>query len=123
MPKKILIVEDNKDMQEVYRNYFKGKGQDYEVEMEGDAQAALEKARKERYDLIITDIIMEPMNGESFLDYVKGDSKTKDVPVLVVSVLSPEMLIQLKKYERVGFMQKPVPKERFMGMLSSMLGH
>ena len=121
MPKKILIVEDNKDMQEIYRNYFDAHKEEYEIEIEGSAEMALEKAKGNDYDLIVLDIIMEPMTGESFLVYARQNPKTKDTPILVVSVLSPEMLAQLKKYPNVQFMQKPVPEDKLIGRLDSML--
>lgn len=121
MPRKILIVEDNKDMQEVYRNYFDAHKGAYEIDIEGSAEMALKKAKGNGYDLIVLDIIMEPMTGESFLVYARENPKTKDVPILIVSVLSPDMLSQLKKYDKVEFMQKPVPEDKLIGTIDSML--
>jgi CheY-like chemotaxis protein len=121
MPKKILIVEDNRNMQDIYTIYFESRKGEFEVEMQGSAEIALEKTKTDTYDLIILDIIMEPMTGESFLVYIRENPKTKDIPVLIVSVLSPDMLVQLKKYPKVEFMQKPIPEEKLIAALNRML--
>lgn len=121
MPKKILVVEDNRDMQDIYTSYFENRQGDFEIQIEGSAEQALEKAKNEHFDLIILDIIMEPMTGESFLVYAREYEETKNIPILVVSVLNPEMLAQLKKYPKVEFMQKPVPEEKLIATLNRML--
>ncbi len=121
MPKRVLIVEDNRDMQEIYDTYFEHRNEEFEVEIEGSAEIALDKAKSNPYDLIILDIIMEPMTGESFLVYIRENPKTQDIPVLVVSVLNPDMLSQLKKYDRVKFLQKPVAEAKLIETLKSMI--
>jgi len=121
MPKKILIVEDNSDMQEIYRSYFEDRGDEFDVEIGGKAEVALRKTREAPYDLVILDIIMEPMTGESFLVYLRENPQTSKVPVIVISVLGPEMLSQLGKYDKVEFLQKPVAEDRLIDTLNTML--
>ena len=80
--RRILIVEDSKDMREIYKSFFKNHSGRYRIDMEGDAQTALERVKKTPYDLIVLDIIMEPMTGESFLVYARENSSTSEVPIV-----------------------------------------
>jgi FixJ family two-component response regulator len=67
---------------------------------------------------------MEPMSGDAFFMHVrKGmNAKVKDIPILVVSVLSPSILRQLKKINHVDFVQKPVTKEQLLDKIKAIIG-
>ena len=112
--KSILVLEDDKEMQEMYSMIFNEYKQEYEVDFEDKAQEALKKIKEKKYDLIILDIIMEPMTGDSFFVYARLDKKNAEIPILVISVLSPESLEELKKINHVDFLQKPVTPEEFI---------
>ncbi|MGB2601507.1 MAG: response regulator [Candidatus Omnitrophota bacterium] len=119
--KNILIVEDNVEMQKLYKNMFKNKQDEYGVEIEGDARKAFKRLAEKDFDLVLLDIIMEPMDGESFFACIRQDSKRKDIPVLVVSVLGQEGLDYMKKLTKVDFLQKPVTIEELMEKIGSMI--
>jgi CheY-like chemotaxis protein len=118
--KNILIVEDNVEMQKLYKNMFKNKQDEYEIEIEGDARKAFKRLAEKDFDLVLLDIIMEPMDGESFFACVRQDSKRKNIPVLVISVLDQEGLDYMKKLTKVDFLQKPVTIEELMKKIGSM---
>ena len=120
--RRILIVEDSKDMRDIYKSFFKNHSDRYRIDMEGDAQTALERVKKTPYDLIVLDIIMEPMTGESFLVYARENASTSVVPIVVVSVLSEGILRGLKRFERVDFLQKPITEDQLIGAVEKNLG-
>jgi CheY-like chemotaxis protein len=115
--KKILIVEDSKEMQEIYKDMFSDEGGRYKIEMASDGVAALRRVREEKFDLIILDIIMEPITGDAFFVYVRNDVKTMDLPIVIVSVLNPLTLEHLKKINHVEFLQKPIRKEELIKVI------
>ena len=119
--KRLLIVEDEKDMQEIYRDMFSDKSEKYEIDIVSDAAVGLRKIKEKAFDLIILDIIMEPMTGDSFFVYVRDDVKTMNLPVIVVSVLNPDTLENLKKINHVHFFQKPLKKEQLMKKIEEIL--
>lgn len=128
--KNILILEDDKDMQGMYKIFFSDQEKKYDIEIENDATVALKRLKEKLFDLIILDIIMEPMFGDSFFLYLRGDEKTMRIPVLVVSVLSPDTLGRLKKIDHVDtidkpvtldFLQKPVTKQQLLKEVDKML--
>ncbi len=118
--RKILIVEDEKDMQEIYRDLFEGQAK-YEVDIESGTMPALRKLTAKNYDLIILDIIMEPIAGDSFFVYLRSDNKTSSIPVLVVSVLGPEIMEKLRRVDHAFYMQKPVTKEKLFEKLDDII--
>jgi DNA-binding NtrC family response regulator len=57
---KILIVDDNEDMLELYAGMFRDEER-FSIDMMSDAMKALRRLGEKDYDLIILDIIMEPL--------------------------------------------------------------
>jgi CheY-like chemotaxis protein len=122
--KNILIVEDDKDMREIYEIFFSDQKDKYLFDFESSAEQALKKLKVKKYDLILLDIIMEPMSGDAFFMYVRKEmgEDLKNIPILVVSVLSPSILRQLKKINHVDFAQKPVTKEQLLEKIKAIIG-
>ena len=83
---KILIVEDDPLMSRMYQKIFKFEG--YEVEMAGNGEEGLEKAKKEKPTLILLDVMMPKMNGLQTLEKLKLDSDTKAIPVIMLTNLA-----------------------------------
>ena len=83
MAKKILIIEDEKILGEMYRDKFVQSG--FEVVWAEDAKKGMELAKKEKPDLILLDILLPKENGISFLQKAKKDSAIGSVPVVAFS--------------------------------------
>jgi CheY-like chemotaxis protein len=83
MAKRILIVDDEKPFHDLYKAMLDGKG--YDVVCVYDVEDAMENVRQEKPDLIITDIAMNMVSGDTFILYLKGMPEYVDVPVMVVS--------------------------------------
>ena len=83
MAKKILIVEDEKLLVEMYEDKFTQAG--FEVITAFDAREALILAKREKPDLILLDILLPRANGLSFLEYLRKDSKVGSTLVVAFS--------------------------------------
>jgi len=86
MGAKIVIVEDDQLMANLYKKVF--SFEDYEVVLASDGQEGLDAVRKEKPDMVLLDMMMPKMNGMQVLEKLKDDDKTKDIPVLVLSNLA-----------------------------------
>lgn len=86
--KKILIVEDEKSLSLMYKTEFEEDG--YHVLIADNGAKGLEMAVKEKPDLIILDIIMPELNGFTVLKRLKVNEGTKDIPVVILTVLGAE---------------------------------
>lgn len=88
MKKKILIVDDEKDIRDTVGPILSNAG--YEIiQAEGGKDAAV-LARKERPDLILLDIKMPGIDGVMITDILKNDQSTKDIPIVYLSGMVKE---------------------------------
>lgn len=87
--KKVLIVEDDFFVSDIYETKFKHEG--CEVVAVGDGAKALSKLQEGFVpDVILLDLIMPNMDGREFLEEVKKLPDLAAVPILVLSNLSQE---------------------------------
>ena len=85
MSKKILIVDDEPDIVTVLEHRLKSNG--YQVEKAGSGQEALQKARQEKPDLIIMDVVMPDMHGTEVAAILAEDKIMKDIPIIFLTAL------------------------------------
>jgi len=96
MAKKILIVEDEKILVEMYRDKFTQAG--FKVISAMEAKEGLTSVKKERPDLILLDILLPNESGIYFLSQLKKDSEIASIPVVAFSNFDdPETKAQAKK--------------------------
>lgn len=82
----ILIVDDSSAMRSVIKRIITLSGFEMDSCVEaGDGEDALSVLRKQRVDLVISDINMPRMDGESLLREISADSELSRIPVVVVS--------------------------------------
>jgi DNA-binding response OmpR family regulator len=81
--KKILVVDDEPDVASLLTLLLKAQG--YEVISAGDGQEALEKARKEKPDLILLDIMLPKMDGYRVARVLKFDENYSHIPIIMLT--------------------------------------
>lgn len=73
-----------------------------------NGKEALEKARQEPVDLLVTDLTMPVMDGETLLKWLKGTPALKELPVLVISSAgNPAKEAELLKLGALAVLAKP----------------
>ena len=85
---KILLVEDDKSLREIYNVRLRAEG--YDIVAAGDGEEALALAIKERPDLIVSDVMMPKISGFDMLDILRSTTETKNVKVIMMTALSSE---------------------------------
>ncbi len=68
---KILIVEDDKALQELYSDVLKGE-EGYEIDTADDGEIGLRKMLQGGWDLVLLDIILPKINGLEVMEQIKG---------------------------------------------------
>lgn len=86
--KKILVVDDERDILTLMRGRLELSG--YEVIEAADGSEGLEKARKEKPDLVILDIMLPKMDGFQVCRMLKFDSEYSSIPVMLFSARAGE---------------------------------
>jgi len=108
MAKKILVVDDEKDIASSVKMLVEGMG--YDSTVANDGKSALEMLNKEKFDLVLLDILMPQMSGREVLEKIRASAKLKNQKVAFLSViqLSPEGKSSIKKLKPVEYFQKPI---------------
>lgn len=83
---KIMLVEDDNNLREIYEARLLAEG--YEIVSAEDGEQALALAVKEKPDLIISDIMMPKISGFDMLDILRSTPETKNTKVIMMTALS-----------------------------------
>jgi CheY-like chemotaxis protein len=98
-----VIIDDDRDSARLMRVQLERAGHSVHVALGG--QAGVEAVRSSRPDLVVLDLRMVPMDGFEVLRQLQEDDATRDIPVLVVSVV--EAGPEVTSLGARGFVLKP----------------
>lgn len=122
---KILLVDDDKDFVEATKMVLESKP--YEVVVAYNGDEGLAKARKEKPDLIILDIIMPVKDGFSAAEQLKKDPALKKIPVIMLTSFSQKggetslSVSQGLALEADDYVDKPVAPQELLGRVERLL--
>jgi two-component system alkaline phosphatase synthesis response regulator PhoP len=85
---RILVVDDEEDLLELVRYNLTREG--YRVTCVSTGEEALDQARREMPDLVILDLLLPNVDGLEVCRRLKGDSKTKHIPILMLTAKTEE---------------------------------
>ncbi|MGL4292838.1 MAG: hybrid sensor histidine kinase/response regulator transcription factor [Bacteroidales bacterium] len=78
----LLIVEDNEEI----RNYLRdGLGINFDIHVAANGEEALELAKEQNVDIILTDVMMPVMDGVKLTKAIKQNIRTCHIPVVILS--------------------------------------
>ena len=117
MPRRILIAEDQISTREALIVLAKRRG--YDVVAVSNGIELLNIAARERFDLVITDLIMPDLNGASATEIMKLQGNT--TPVLALTGLSRhDVRLVQTKFTRI--FHKPIDVDKLFEYVESLLG-
>ena len=121
MSKTIMIVEDEQDFHDLYTEWLEGT--DYKLIHTYDGDEALVKLEEKRPDLIILDMILDMMTGDTFFLYLKGMPECKLIPVVIISSQYKRYYKSLKGVEsNLTFLDKTITKEKLLDEITAKIG-
>jgi len=86
-PKKIIVIEDDVALAEIYAVKLRAGGQN-NVLVAHDGDAGLTMIQNEKPDLVISDIMMPKMSGFDMLDILRSNPDTANIKVILMTALS-----------------------------------
>lgn len=118
--KRLLLIDDDPNLILLVKDYLEFRG--YEVITAENGQEALEVLQKETPDMIICDVMMPQMDGYTFVEHVRKDSRTSWIPVLFLSAKgqSQDRVKGLNTGADV-YMVKPFEPEELVAQVESSL--
>ncbi len=118
--KKVLIVDDEKDLVETVVFQLQEAG--YEVISAYDGQEGLDKARKVKPDLIVLDLMLPKMDGYKVCGLLKSDSRYAKIPIIMFTARAQESDMKLaKEVGAEAYITKPFEQEVLLGKIKELL--
>jgi len=114
---KVLVIEDDPDIAQLIQFHLAEDGRQVLIAQRG--QEALEMAQRERPDLITLDVLLPDTNGFDLLEELKADPDTRDIPVIVVSVLPDEE--EGLQLGAADYLTKPIDEQRLLRAVRQVL--
>ena len=118
--KKILVVDDERDLVEIMTFRLKSAG--YDVLSAYDGQEALEKARRDKPDLIILDLMLPKIDGYKVCGMLKFDARFKKIHIILFTARAQE--VDKKTGEDMGadaYITKPFEPAAFLAKIEELL--
>jgi two-component system response regulator (stage 0 sporulation protein F) len=115
---KLLIVDDEVDIREFAKSFFKKRG--ITVFTASGGKSALELINAENPDLVLLDVRMEEMTGVDVLKILRTTNQTTKV-IMVSGVEDPETISEAKDLGVINFIHKPLVLEELERIVLSEL--
>jgi DNA-binding response OmpR family regulator len=94
----VLMIEDDSSFRQIYLDMFQAEG--YNILLAENGEIGLDLAKAKKPDLIMLDLVLPGLQGFEVLKHIRGDKVTRDIPVLVATVLGT--YVDVKKGLELG---------------------
>ena len=122
MAKTILVVDDEPGSVLMFESVLKKRG--YNVILANDGEDALTKAKKEKPDLILLDIMMPKIDGTEVAMELREDERTKNIPVFFITALiAPQDKVDLSGTDKSPVFAKPVNLSDLLDRIQKQIGN
>lgn len=121
-PRRVLIVDDEKDFSEMVKDYLTIKG-GFVVEVADSGFQAGYTVARFKPDVILMDIMMPDMDGFEAHRMLREDQETRHIPVIACTAYrDPVVDARVEEDEFDGFVEKPLKLEGLLGIIRRHLG-
>jgi CheY-like chemotaxis protein len=86
--KKILLIGDDPFIEDIYRTEFESQG--IEIDVVKDGEECLKKIKKERFDVLLLDLLLPKVSGWEILEEINSNPSLKNIKVVVLSNLDQQ---------------------------------
>lgn len=109
--KSILVVDDDKGITSLLKELLEDEG--YTVSVTWSAEDALQKVKKNSYDLMITDLVLPSMRGNELLKRVKA--RCPELPVILITAFGTmDFAVQVMREGATDFIAKPFTPQQLL---------
>jgi DNA-binding response OmpR family regulator len=117
---RVLVVDDEADLVRILQFGLEGIG--YQVETASDGQEALKKAREQKPDIILLDLMLPKLDGYKVCRLLKFDERYKNIPIIILSARTQEgdQLLAMEMGAN-RFITKPYDFQEVLGHMEALL--
>lgn len=122
MKKRVLVVDDEQDVLESVKMLLANAG--YDVTAANSGREALKMMQKNKFDLVLLDILMPGMAGNKVAEKIRKNPKTKNQKIIFLTVVTPgeHGREEIKKLSPADYIQKPFKTDDFKKRIRAALG-
>ena len=121
MRKNIMIVEDEQRYHDLYTLMLEGTN--YEIIHAYDGDDAFQRLDEKRPDLIILDMLLDMVTGDTFFLYVKGIPEFANIPIIILSNSPRRNYKNLNKLDpNLVFLDKKITREMLIKEIQAKIG-
>jgi two-component system response regulator VicR len=120
--KKILVIEDDKDIADLVKLVLETER--FDVETELNPESAYERAKSSRPDAIMLDLLMPRMDGWAIFKQLRDDHSFDDVPVAILTAKSQQVdqMVGLHIMNADAYITKPFGKQELIDKTYELIG-
>lgn len=117
--KRIMVVDDSPTERHVLNEFLSRKG--FEVIIAENGEQAIEKAKAEKPDLILMDVVMPGINGYQATRTITRNESTQDIPIIMCTSKDlPTDRIWGMRQGALDYMVKPVNLDELLGRINQL---
>jgi two-component system, sensor histidine kinase and response regulator len=122
MEKKILVVDDEESVRKSVQMLLENEG--YAVVTAAGGKECLQWLVKQKFDLVLLDVLMPEMTGNEVAEKIRANPKTKNqkIAFLTILTLGPEGRAAMKKIKPKDYIQKPFKNADFKKRIKKIVG-
>src|SRR3989338_2095987 len=117
--KRILVVDDDKDILEAIELILEAEG--FSSMITDDCESLSKKIMEYRPDLIMLDVLMSGFDGRMVAKNLKQDTKTKEIPIILISA-HPSVAGSIQELGIEGYIPKPFDIDELLKLISDVIG-
>lgn len=119
MPKRILIVDDERDVAMLLEHHLEQHG--YEIEQIHSGSEALTRIFRGGYDLVLLDYGMKDIKGDRISLLMRADDKLRNLPIIIVTAHVEVGEREFKEYGANAVLYKPVESDELLATVRKCL--
>jgi DNA-binding response OmpR family regulator len=112
---RVLVIDDDAMIRELLAIHLQNSG--YQVSVAEDAAVGGRMVMKARPDLIICDVNMPYLTGFEFVEAMKGDAATRDIPIIMLSS-EDDVGGRAAMLGAAAYLKKPVQADRLLEVVA-----
>jgi len=120
--KRILLADNDSGFLGVTRSILKDAG--FAVDIAEDGESALKQIRKQKYDLLILDVVLPKIDGSELFKMARKSKRYEKTPVFLISGHWSKEALDEEKREIVdeanGYLEKPIDAKRFLNTVRTL---
>ncbi|MDP8225894.1 MAG: response regulator [Candidatus Lernaella stagnicola] len=123
MPKRILVVDDDRNIGQILHASFSSKG--YETIVSRNGEDALTKFEEVKPDLVLLDVLLPKMNGWEVCRKLKDTELGTQTPIILMSAVYKNYKMQqdaISKYGADDFVEKPFQLSKLLDLVEKLIG-